>query len=167
MSYDDRAALVSVVDETYALIGLLLAARVPLAAGAVRPEVVDRVRDAHVEPVFDAPTVVDLQDDYEGVFESVLELQEALLNDDADTYDEVLVGAGFRDGGQPTIDAFRRELDRFLSDVSVDPRGQALELLAHATTMLQPLTRAGGLSVISKPLQELTLTVTDRLMRAA
>src|SRR4051794_15124388 len=116
MTYDDRASLVSLAEETYALAGHLLASEIPVALGAVRPEVVDELRDGTGEPfISDAGKLERLRKSYEGSFEHVLQLQEELLSPDGERYDEPLSQVGLTDDElRVDLEEFRRELGQFL-----------------------------------------------------
>jgi hypothetical protein len=164
MSYEDRAALVSVVEETYALIAQTLEVGSPIAIGAIRPEIVDQIRGAETGAMFTDPHVLrSLRQGYADGLDTILALQEALLNEDADQYDQPLADTGFPEG-RANVVAFRHALAQFLTVGSAAGRQQhAIALLQAASAILQPLSRDGGLAVRARSLLDLVDAVRDEL----
>lgn len=163
VSYDDRAALVSVIDETYAVIGCLLASRIPLAAGAVRPEVVDSLRGVNVEPAVDITTLASLRDVYDGALDSVLELQEALLDDAGDAYDSFFSEPEVHRDEQTAIPAFREELAALVTALTTGRTEHASNVLDHGAEALRPLDQVPRLSPYSRRLLALVAAVREQL----
>src|SRR5690349_5849460 len=91
MAEEDRKAIVSVVEETYALLGRALAADMPEALPGARPDILQRLRTAQIDPlVTDAEMLALLQDAYSDLGETVSQLNHELLGPSGDSHDDSL-----------------------------------------------------------------------------
>src|SRR2546423_13109429 len=102
--------------------------------------------------ISDPQVLRSLRQGYAEGLDTILGLQEALLNDDADQYDQPLADTGFQ-GGEANVVAFRQVLTQFLTVSSVASRQMhAIALLQEASAILEPLSRDGGLAARSRSL---------------
>src|SRR5438105_12085158 len=97
MSLEDREAIVATVDETYALMGRALTTDIPSAVveRAMRPEVMQQIRSASVDPyVSDEEMLGLLRMAYFDLVENVLRLHGELLDAQGERYDAGLENVG-------------------------------------------------------------------------
>jgi hypothetical protein len=103
MSLEDREAIVATVEETYALMGRALSTDVPggVSDVAVRPDVIERLARARVDPyVTDEEMLALLREAYFDLVESVIRIHEELLGDNGERYDADLRSVGLTGSGQ-------------------------------------------------------------------
>ncbi len=164
MSHGQRAAVVSVIEEIYALVGRLLATRVPLGVGAVRPEVVERISAL---PDFRLPTDPGnlrlLQQRYVDAFDAMLQIQEALLDESADRADADVSDDGTADRNE-AVAMFRDGLGKLLA---ADERGidaeQIGQVIARARSVYQPVVSELRVADMAQPITSLVVVVQSEL----
>jgi hypothetical protein len=121
MSFEDREAIVATVEETYALMGRALNTDIPgrLAESAVRPEAMEQITQAIIDPyVTDAEMLPLFQPAYYDLLESVLAFHDELLGQAGEQYDAPLAAVGLTGNGRALkVGGFRRSLGRALSGI--------------------------------------------------
>jgi hypothetical protein len=121
MSLEDRQAIVETVEETYALMGRALSTSVPsdVAARAVRPDVIERIAAASVEPyVTDQEMLELLRIAYFDLVSAVIRVHDELLGEEGERYDDDLANVALTGPGRAVkVGGFRRALRRVLQNV--------------------------------------------------
>jgi hypothetical protein len=89
MALEDRAGIVSVVEEAYGLVGRVLSTGVPDALyPGIRPDLMGRIRSAEIDPLVTDPEMLSLlQAAYFDLVETVLLLRGQLLGATGENYD--------------------------------------------------------------------------------
>jgi hypothetical protein len=118
MSYQDREEIVSVVQETYALVGRALSTQIPgdVAQSAVRPEIMQALRDASIDPYVTDPEMLELlRTAYFDLVDTVLRIQAELLGENGESYEVPLAEVQLTGSGRVVkVNGFRRALNRLL-----------------------------------------------------
>jgi hypothetical protein len=121
MSLDDREAIVATVEETYALMGRALSTDIPgdVTATAVRPEVMQQISTARVDPyVTDEEMLQLLRTAYFELVTTVFRIHDELLGEEGARYDADLESVALAGSGRAVkVQGFRRALGQVLRSV--------------------------------------------------
>ncbi len=157
MSVDDREAIVATVEETYALMGRALSTDIPGGVRdiAVRPDVIERIARARVDPyVTDEEMLALLREAYFDLVETVIRIHEELLGQNGEGYDADLRNVGLAGSGQTVkVRGFRRALARVLQNV---PGFRwVTKTFEWGNIILGSLGGVPGVGVVADPIREL------------
>jgi hypothetical protein len=121
MSYEDRRAIVSAVQETYGLTGRALGTEVPsdVIGTAVRPEIMQQLQAASIEPYVTDGEMLDLlREAYFDLVDQVLLIQRQLLGESGESFDGPLAQVHLTGSGQVVkVRGWRRALQRVITGI--------------------------------------------------
>jgi hypothetical protein len=159
MAIEDRTAIVSVVEETYALTGRVLSTDIPGdLASFVRPEILDQLRRAQFDPlVTDQEMLRQLQGAYFDLVQTVIQLRSQLLGATGESHDPALRQVGLTGNGRLVkVNGFRRALGRLLSAASPAARFRWIrKAFEWGNIILGSLGSVPVVGALADPIQEL------------
>lgn len=159
MSYEEREAIVSAVQETYALTGRALATDVPgtLLERAVRPNIMQQLMAVQIDPlVSDRQMLELLRTAYFDLIDTVIQIQEELLGSSGEAYDGPLSSVHLTgSGGRVKIAGFRGALSRVFGG----PLQAMKKAFEWGNIILGSLGAVPVVGVLADPIRELKESV--------
>lgn len=162
MALEDRFEIVSVVEETYGLVGRVLSTDVPGALyPGIRPDIMERIRSAEIDPlVTDAEMLSLLRTAYFELVQTVVLLRDQLLGTAGETYDTSLQQVQLTGSGRSMkVRGWRRALDRVLSGPAGDRPRWIKKALEWANIILGSLGGVPVIGPLADPIKELKESV--------
>ena len=162
MALEDRLEIVSVVEETYALMGRMLSTDVPGALlPGIRPEIMARIRIAEVDLVItDQEMLFLLRTAYLDLLETVLRLRSELLAPYGGNYDGPLQQAQLTGSGRiMKVRGWRRSLGRVLEGPPAERPRWVKKALEWANVILGSLRGVPVAGLLADPIKELKESV--------
>lgn len=162
MALEDRVEIVSVVEETYALLGRALSTDLPggLYPG-VRPDIIERLRTAHIDPlVTDAEMLALLRSTYLELVQTVILLRDQLLGTVGQSYDAPLQQVQLTSTGRAMkVSGFRRALNRVLGGPPDERPRWIKKALEWGNIILGSLGAVPVIGTLADPIKELKESV--------
>jgi len=159
MAIEDRRAIVSVVEETYALTGRVLSTEMPSAImPGIRPEIQEQLRRAEIDPlVTDEEMVGLLRKAYFDLVQTVIELRNQLLGPSGESHDPALGQVGLTGSGQVVkVRGFRRAWEQIIRGGSGQARFKWVKkAFEWANILLGSLSGVPIVGSLAEPIQEL------------
>ena len=162
MALEDRLEIVSVVEETYGLVGRVLSTDVPSALlPGTRPDIMERIRTAELGPlVTDAEMLSLLRAAYLDLAGTVVLLRGQLLPPVGETYDSPLQQAQLTGSGRiMKVRGWRRALDRVLGGPPADRPKWVNKALEWANIILGSIRGVPIIGPLADPIKELKESV--------
>jgi hypothetical protein len=162
VALEDRVEIVSVVEETYGLVGRVLSTDVPGALyPGIRPDVMEQIRSAEVDPlVTDAEMLSLLRTAYFDLVETVILLRDQLLGVTGQSYDTSLQQVQLAGSGRSVkVRGWRRALDRVLGGAPGERPRWIKKALEWANIILGSLGGVPGIGPLADPIKELKESV--------
>jgi hypothetical protein len=160
MAQEDRSEIVSVVEETYALLGRALAANLPDLPGA-RADVLKELGTTEIDPLVTDNEMLNLiRAAYAELGATVSQLNQQLLGTSGEQYDVPLQQAQLTDRGRRMkVRGFRRALNNVLTAVRADRPRWVRRALKWANIILGSLSAVPGVGALADPIKELKESV--------
>lgn len=162
MALEDRIEIVSVIEETYSLVGRVLATEIPGAVyPGVRPDIMARLRNAEIDPlVTDTEMLSLLRSAYFDLTQTVILLRGQLLGTTGGNYDPPLQQVQLTGSGRSMkVRAWQRALDRILGGPANERPRWIKKAFQWANIILGSLGSVPGIGLIVDPIQELKESV--------
>lgn len=162
MALEDRFEIVSVIEETYGLMGRLLSTDMPSAIlPGIRPDIMEQIRIAELGPlVTDAEMLSLLRTAYFDLAETVVRLREQLLAPVGESYDAPLQQAQLAGSGRNMkVRGWRRALDRVLGGPPAERPKWVKKALEWANVILGSLRGVPIVGPLADPIKELKESV--------
>ena len=162
MALEDRLEIVSVVEETYGLMGRMLSTDIPGALlPGIRPGIVERIRFAELDLLItDQEMLSLLRIAYLDLMGTVLRLRNQLLAPTGQNYDAALQQAQLTGSGRiMKVRGWRRSLDRALEGPPAERPRWVKKALEWANIILGSLGGVPVVGVLADPIQELKESV--------
>ena len=157
MALEDRREIVSVVEETYALLGRALAANVATDLPGARADVLEELSTTEVDLlVTDVEMLGLIRAAYLELGATVSQLNQQLLGPSGQTYDAPLQQAQLTGRGRRMkVRGFRRALNSVLHAVRADRPRWIRRALKWANIILGSLGAVPGVGALADPIKEL------------
>jgi hypothetical protein len=158
MALEDRVEVVSVVEETYGLVGRVLSTDAPGALyPGVRPDIMERIRTAHIQPlVTDAEMLSLLRSTYFDLVETVVLLRDQLLGTVGESYDAPLQQVQLTSSGRAMkVRGWQRALDRVLGGPPDERPRWIKKALEWGNIILGSLGAVPVIGPLADPIKEL------------
>ena len=161
MAEEDRKEIVSVVEETYALLGRALAANLPEDLPGARADVLEELSTTEIDPlVTDVEMIGLIRAAYAELGATVSQLNQQLLGTSGQQYDVPLQQAQLTGRGRRMkVRGFRRALNGVLNAVHADRPKWIRRALKWANIILGSLGAVPGVGALADPIKELKESV--------